>query len=56
MKLNAARAVDTPDLRSIWPLCTFTSPEAAVEAFYDAYPLEERDEHLGVFVRSIVGD
>lgn len=53
MKLNAARAVDTADLRAIWPLCTFESPTAAAEAFYAAYPLEERDQHLADFIRSI---
>ena len=54
MKLNAARATDTADLRAIWPLCTFESPEAAVEAFYEAYPLEGRDEYYADFVHAIV--
>lgn len=54
MKLNAARAVDTADLAAIWPLCTFSSPEEAVAAFYEAYPLEEPDEHLADFIRSII--
>lgn len=53
MKPYAARAVDTQDIAAIWPLCSFTSPDDAVEAFYAAYPLEEPDEYLADFVRSI---
>lgn len=56
MKLNAARAVDTADLRAIWPRCSFESPTTAVEAFHRAYPMEEHDEYLADFIRSIVGD
>lgn len=54
MKLNAARAVDTADLRALWPLCTFESPQAAVEAFYAAYPLEAEDDNLADFIDSLL--
>jgi hypothetical protein len=55
MKLYASRAVDTDDLEAIWPHCSFGSPEAAAEAFYEAYPLEHRDEFLGDHIRNILG-
>ena len=54
MKLNASRVVDTDDMEVIWPRCSFESPEAAADAFYDAYPLEERDEFLAEQIRQIV--
>ncbi len=54
MKLYASRAVDTDDLEAIWPLCSFESPEAAVDAFYAAYPLEDADEFLAEHIRRIV--
>jgi hypothetical protein len=46
MKLNASRAADTEDLIALWPLCSFGTPERAVDAFYEAYPYEERDPYL----------
>lgn len=55
MKLYASRAVDTDDLEALWPHCSFRSPEAAAEAFYDGYPLEDRDEFLAAHIRRIVG-
>jgi hypothetical protein len=54
MKMNASRAADTDDLETIWPRCSFESVEAAVEAFYEAYPHEERDPHLADHLRTIV--
>ena len=54
MKLNASRAVDTDDMTAIWPHCTFESPEAAVDAFYEAYPLENFDEFLADHIRNII--
>jgi len=54
MKLFASRAVDTDDLEVLWPHCTFGSPEAAVEAFYEAYPLEEPDRNLAAHLRLIL--
>lgn len=46
MKLYASRAVDTADLRVIWPNCSFETTEEAVEAFNLAYPNEDPDEYL----------
>jgi hypothetical protein len=39
---------------TIWLLCSFESPEAAVDAFYVAYPLECPDEFLAEHIRRIV--
>lgn len=54
MKLQAARAVDYDDMIALWPRCSFSSPEAAVDAFEAAYPHEEQDLHLVDFVARIV--
>jgi hypothetical protein len=54
MKLYASRAADTDDLEALWPHCSFGSPEDAAEAFYDGYPLEDRDEFLADHIRRIV--
>jgi hypothetical protein len=54
MKLNASRAIDTDDMEVIWPLCSFESAEAAAEAFFEAYPLEQPDEFLADHIRRIV--
>lgn len=54
MKLYASRATDTDDLEAIWPDCSFGSPEAAVESFYNAYPHEERDPFLAAHLRNLI--
>lgn len=54
MKLFASRSADTDDLEAMWPHCSFESPEAAAEAFYEAYPLEARDEYLADHIRNII--
>lgn len=54
MKLNASRAADTDDLIALWPLCSFATPERAVDAFYEAYPHEERDPYLAESIRAIL--
>jgi hypothetical protein len=54
MKLYASRAADTEDIEALWSYCSFDSPEIAAEAFYEAYPLEERDEYLVDHIRNIV--
>lgn len=53
MKLYAARAPDYDDLVRLWPLCSFTSPEEAVEQYYLAYPHLEHDPYLVDYVRGI---
>lgn len=51
---EVAAAVDTGDMEAIWPHCSFEGPEAAADAFYEAYPLEGRDEFLAEHIRQIV--
>lgn len=53
MKLQAARAVDYNDMTTLWPKCSFPSPQAAAEAFAVAYPYEEHDPHLIDFIGGI---
>lgn len=55
MKLYAARAPDYDDLVTLWPRCTFGSPEQAVEQFYAAYPHLEVDPYLVDYVRGLAG-
>jgi hypothetical protein len=54
--LAVAGSVDATDLATLWPYCLFTSPEDAADAFYDAFPLETRDESLPDRIRTIVGN
>ena len=54
MKLNASRAADTEDLEALWPTARSDPPEAAVEAFYEADPLEERDAYLADHIRNVI--
>jgi hypothetical protein len=54
MKLNAARGpTDRQDMVALWPACTFATPQAAVDAFYVAYPMELVDEYLIDYVTDI---
>ena len=46
MKLYASRAPDLDDLVTLWPHCTFGSPQAVVDAFDLAYPHLEHDPYL----------
>jgi len=54
MKLFSSRAIDTSDLRSIWPRCSFKTVEVAVGAYYEAYPTEEPDKYLPDHLRRIL--
>jgi hypothetical protein len=56
MKLYRAHPLDREDLVSLWPLCDFGTPEAAVESFRSGYPHAPEDEHLVDFVRDIADD
>ena len=57
MKLNASRGpVDRHDMVALWQLCTFATPQATVDAFYSAYPMEPVDEYLGGYVADIMSD
>ena len=54
MKLFASRATDTDDIEAIWPYCTFGSVDAAVAAFYEAYPHAPHDEYLADHISRII--
>jgi hypothetical protein len=56
MKLYRADPQDREDMISLWPLCTFATPDDAARAFRDAYPQAPEDEHLADFIRDIAGD
>ena len=56
MKLFAGRAVDTDDLRQLWPHTSFGTAAAAVTAFEAAYPHEDPDPNLADWLDSVVGD
>lgn len=53
MKLLASRAPDHDDMTVLWPRCGFAEPQAAVDAYYAAYPFEEHDPHLVDYVQQI---
>lgn len=54
MKLDAARGpTDRQDMVALWPACTFATPQAAVDAFYAAYPMELVDKYLIDYVADI---
>ena len=52
MKLGA-RASDFDDLRVLWPLCRFNSPEHAAQLWHENYPHEEHDPFLPAHIRTI---
>ena len=53
MKLLAGRAPDHDDMVALWPRCGFSDAQAAVDAYYLAYPFEEHDRHLAAYVQQI---
>lgn len=53
MKLYRNEPQDFEDMVRIWPLCGFASPQAAVDAFFEAYPHAPADEHLIALVSQI---
>ncbi|MDX3004270.1 DUF6036 family nucleotidyltransferase [Kribbella solani] len=53
MKLLASRAPDHDDMIALWPRCGFVSAQAAVDAYYLAYPFEEHDPFLVDYVQQI---
>ncbi len=56
MKLNRADPQDREDLVSLWPLCGFGDPEAAVAEFRNAYPHSPEDEYLANYIADVAGD
>lgn len=55
MKLGA-RASDFDDLRVLWPVCSFDSPEHAAQMWHEGYPHEEHDPFLADHIRRIAGE
>jgi hypothetical protein len=53
MKLLAGRAPDHDDMIVLWPRCRFGSAQAAVAAYYSAYPFEEHDPYLVDYVQQV---
>jgi hypothetical protein len=53
MKLYRNDPQDYEDMIRIWPLCGFDSPQAAVDAFFEAYPHAPSDEYLIDLMRQI---
>lgn len=55
MKLHATRvrSRDYEDLLLLWPRCSFSSAQSAVEMYSEAYPLAGPDEYLVDFVAQI---
>lgn len=56
MKLYRADPQDREDMVLLWPMCGFSGPEDAVEAFEAAYPHAPEDEHIVDYVRQIAHD
>ena len=55
MKLYAARDRDLDDLRALWPLAGFGSPQQAAEQLWQAYPHAPDDPYLANFSAGIAG-
>ncbi len=53
MKLLAGRAPDHDDMTVLWPASGFSDAQAAVDAYYLAYPFEEHDPYLVDYVQQI---
>lgn len=54
MKLLRADPQDRDDMVRLWPRCSFDSADAAVVAFYDAYPHLDEDEYLVDYVTKVI--
>lgn len=56
MKISAGGRTpnDALDLKALWPATRFVDPDAAVAAFYAAYPHEELDPYLADWIRTVV--
>jgi hypothetical protein len=54
MKVHAGRATDAADLESLWPRCSFGTPDAAATAYRAAYPHEELDPHIADWIASVI--
>jgi hypothetical protein len=53
MKLHAARDRAREDLVRLWAAGVFYSPQAAVDAYWNAYPGAAPDEYLVSYVEAL---
>lgn len=53
MKLYRADPQDREDMVLLWPMCSFESPDDAVDAFEAAYPHAPEDPYLVDYVRQV---
>jgi hypothetical protein len=56
MKLLRADPQDREDLITLWPLCTFSGPSEAADAFRDAYPHAPEDLYLTEYIADVARD
>ena len=56
MKLYRSDPQDREDLVALWPMCRFSDPEHAVDAFKRAYPHAPEDDYLGEYIADIARD
>lgn len=56
MKISAGGRTpnDALDLRALWPVTRFATPNEAVASFYAAYPHEEPDPYLTDWIRTVI--
>jgi hypothetical protein len=54
MKLDAARAIDLPDLQKLWAHTGFLNAFEVVERFKEAYPMSPTDPYLITYVEEII--
>lgn len=52
-KIAERHPQDREDLVSLWPLCDFTDPQAAAQAFQDAYPHAPKDDFLPDYIADL---
>lgn len=56
MKLYRALPQDREDLVALWPLCSFSNPGDAAEAFWRGYPQAPDDPHLADYISDVAAD
>ena len=56
MKLYRADPQDREDLVTLWPLCSFATPDDAAHGFRRAYPHAPEDEHLPDYIAEVARD
>lgn len=56
LELYRGHAQDYDDMVSLWALCEFDTPAAAVEAFWSGYPHAPEDPHLVELVSRIASE